>query len=300
MFKFGRKDKSKSEDKKKERKDSKKEKKSKDSNFSSEVDSGHERYTQLSYPPPVAPKPRTSHTSSASVNLKKDSSKPTGRGILKIRSSTKNKNATPEPPVNTNIDDPQILLQNTRLNEEFSWRSSPDSKASHIIDRKKRESIHSITMNIAPPSAPPPATATEKVYSVNLELPAVTPLPTSQSRDLVIARQPRGDFGFNLRWAPYKDSSSDLTRQVVYAEPGSSGDKSGIVAGDRIIEINGKNVESSRRDEVIDLIQKSSNPLLLKVQQISEISEFSLRSSVPVVRGAGSVGQAESVVSIRE
>ena len=52
-----------------------------------------------------------------------------------------------------------------------------------------------------------------------------------------------------------------------------------MIAGDRIIEINGQNVEKSSKEEVIGLIQKSADPLRLLVQQIPEISELSSRSA---------------------
>ena len=281
MFKFGRKDKTKSDDKKKERRESKKDKKQKDVVYD-KVDAGradgdNERYTPLKYPPPVAPKP-TQSSALTGINLKNGSKSSSSRGILKIKSSLK-KSSYSEPTVpHGKLDDPQTLLENTRRNEEMMWRTSPDGHRPLPIDRTKRESIHSITMNIAPPSGPPPASATEKVYSVDLQLPRLGPPQTSHNRHLSISRQPRGDFGFNLRWAPYHGRDG-LVRQVVHAEPGSSGSRSGVIAGDRIIEINGQNVEKSTKEEVIGLIQKSADPLRLLVQQIPEISELSSRSA---------------------
>lgn len=280
MFKFGRKDKTKSDEKKKERRESKKEKKQKDALYD-KVDGGgadgDERYTPLKYPPPVAPKP-TQTSSLSGVNLKNGGKSSSSRGILKIKSSLK-KSVYSEPVVpQGSLDDPQTLRENTRRNEEMMWRSSLDNRKPLSVDRKKRESIHSITMNIAPPSGPPPASATEKVYSVDLQLPRLGPPQTSHNRQLSISRQPRGDFGFNLRWAPYHGNDG-LVRQVVHAEPGSSGSRSGVIAGDRIIEINGHNVERSSKEDVIGLIQKSSDPLKLLVQQIPEISELSSRTA---------------------
>lgn len=282
MFKFGRKDKSKGEEKekKKERRDSKKEKKQKDVLYD-RVDNGggadEERYTH--YPPPVAPKPSTTHSSSLSgVNLHKNGGKSAAsRGILKIKSSLKKSSYSEPPPVHTNLDDPQVLLENTRRNEEIAWRTSLDNRKPTTIDRKKRESIHSITMAISPPSVPPPASATEKVYDVDLELPQVNLPRSTQNRELSISRQPRGDFGFNLRWAPYH-ADDGVVRQVVHAEPGSSGVRSGVIAGDRIIEINGQNVERTSKEEVISLIQKSADPLRLLVKQLPEVSELSSRT----------------------
>ena len=272
MFKFGRKDKSKSEDKKKERKDSKKEKKT--DSLDRTDDSGSERYTSVRYPPAVAPKPKNiSGLHAGTKNGKSHSTK----GILKIRSSNKAK-SDHHTTGSSKLDDDQILRENTRINEEYSWRVPPDAGVkSQAKDIRKRESIHSITMNIAPPSAPPPASAAEKVYSVDLELPTLMPPSSTTTRDVTILRQPKGDFGFNLRWAPYKDASTGIIRQAVHAEPGSSGAKSGIITGDRIVTVNGKNMEHSTREEVIALIQKSGETLRLQVQQIPEVRELNQR-----------------------
>lgn len=275
MFKFGRKDKTKdkSDDKKKEHKDSKKWRKSKEN---SPQDGGVEEFDRLTKtPPPVAPKPRPVQSSVLSVNLKSPSKPLTPKGILKLRSSLKSKNSDP---VNTPLsyDDVATLQQNTRYNEEMVWRTSPES--AQPLDKRKRESIHSITMNIAPPSIPPPDSPTEKVYSVSLELPSVSKPDPASERALTIHRQPSGDFGFNLRWAAYSEDPHSLSRPAVFAEPGTSGSKSGVIAGDRILEINGRNIEQCTREQVISLIQQSADPLLLKVQQIPEVKEISKRS----------------------
>ncbi|KAF6019499.1 hypothetical protein EB796_022191 [Bugula neritina] len=137
-------------------------------------------------------------------------------------------------------------------------------------------------MNIAPPSVPPPASATEKVYDVDLKLPSITPAPPMETRRLVISRQPTGDFGFNLRWAPYTNIATGVTHHAVHAEPGSSGSKSGVIAGDRIVEINGKNVEECSRDVVIASIQQSPDPLNLVVQQLVGVSELHRLANPPV------------------
>ncbi|XP_067938271.1 unconventional myosin-XVIIIa-like isoform X2 [Watersipora subatra] len=267
MFKFGRKDKDKSkgDEKKKERKESKKERKIKDTSPAlDETDT--ERYSPLRYPPPVAPKPSIKNGKPIRT-----------KGILKIRGSSKSKS---DHPVASSVADPlQILRENTRRNEEYSWRNSYDEDAAHGSGKRKRESIHSITMNIAPPTVPPPTSPAEKVYGVSLELPDLTASPSSNARELTVPRQPKGDFGFNLRWAPYKDGSRGVTRQVVHAEPGSSGTRSGIITGDRVIEVNGKNVEYDSREDVIALVHQSGDSVRLKVQQVAEVSELNMRSS---------------------
>lgn len=283
MFKFGRKEKSKTgDDHKKERRGSKKEKKNKDSRASPlPVDSDSERYTTV--PPPVAPKPKHSQSSVLNVNLKNTSKPLTPRGILKFRSSSKHKDAEPSNPSKI-VDDPAMLHENTRRNEQMIWKFSPDKPNAVPVrteyDRRKRESVHSLTVNISPPNIPPPTDINaEKVYSVNLQLPEISKPSPPSPRDLSIHRQPRGDFGFNLRWAPYVDYFGNSYPSVVFAEPGTSGEKSGVIPGDRIISINDINVENCSRENVISLIQNSDNPLNLRVQQIPESVELNKHCS---------------------
>ena len=66
-------------------------------------------------------------------------------------------------------------------------------------------------------------------------------------------------------------------RVVHFAEPGA-GTKDlalGLVPGDRLVEINGHNVESKSRDEIVEMIRQSGDSVRLKVQPIPELSELS-------------------------
>ncbi|NXD17514.1 MY18A protein, partial [Nothocercus nigrocapillus] len=66
-------------------------------------------------------------------------------------------------------------------------------------------------------------------------------------------------------------------RVVHFAEPGA-GTKDlalGLVPGDRLVEINGRNVESKTRDEIVEMIRQSGETVQLKVQPILELSELS-------------------------
>lgn len=292
MFRFSRKEKTKTDDKKKERKDSKKEKKLKDAGPNGEAEV--ERYTPINFSPPSQPV----QTSSAGSSLKASSSKPlTPRGILKFRSSSKSKSSGSNVGGNADSSVHVSTRENTRLNEEMGWRLPTDRPPSGGRDMRKRESIHSITMNIAPPSAPPPESPTEKVYSANLELPSVQPMEPRDTRELSIYRQPSGDFGFNLRWLPFTDSGSSLSRIAVFAEPGASGNKSGVMPGDRILEINGVNVEDSSKEEVVSLVHRSANPLKLTVQQLAELSELN-RNAVASSNKTASLSRHHGNVSV--
>nr|XP_035156794.2 unconventional myosin-XVIIIa isoform X7 [Callithrix jacchus] len=126
-----------------------------------------------------------------------------------------------------------------------------------------------------------------KKFPADLRLPPVVPLPPPALRELELQRRPTGDFGFSLRRTTMLDRGPEgqVYRRVVhFAEPGA-GTKDlalGLVPGDRLVEINGHNVESKSRDEIVEMIRQSGDSVRLKVQPIPELSELSrswLRSS---------------------
>ncbi|TSN39330.1 Unconventional myosin-XVIIIa [Bagarius yarrelli] len=120
----------------------------------------------------------------------------------------------------------------------------------------------------------------EKTFAANLRLPGVVPPPTPEIRELELQRRNTGDFGFSLRRTTMLDRAADgsVYRRVVhFAEPGA-GTKDlvlGLVPGDRLVEINGRNVESKSRDEIVEMIRQSGDSVRLKVQPILELSELS-------------------------
>lgn len=119
-----------------------------------------------------------------------------------------------------------------------------------------------------------------KKFPADLRLPAVVPPPPPALRELELQRRPTGDFGFSLRRTTMLDRSPEgqVYRRVVhFAEPGA-GTKDlalGLVPGDRLVEINGHNVESKSRDEIVEMIRQSGDSVRLKVQPIPELSELS-------------------------
>nr|XP_023411988.1 unconventional myosin-XVIIIa isoform X2 [Loxodonta africana] len=126
-----------------------------------------------------------------------------------------------------------------------------------------------------------------KRFPVDLRLPPVLPSPAPALRELELQRRPTGDFGFSLRRTTTLDRGLEgqaYRRVVHFAEPGA-GTKDlalGLVPGDRLVEINGHNVESKSRDEIVEMIRQSGDSVRLKVQSIPELSELSqswLRSS---------------------
>lgn len=120
----------------------------------------------------------------------------------------------------------------------------------------------------------------EKTFPALLQLPPVVPPSAPETRELEVQRRNTGDFGFSLRRTTMLDRSPDggVYRRVVhFAEPGA-GTKDlalGLVPGDRLVEINGRNVENKTRDEIVEMIRQSGDSVRLKVQPILELSELS-------------------------
>ncbi|XP_072738258.1 unconventional myosin-XVIIIa isoform X17 [Ciconia boyciana] len=147
-----------------------------------------------------------------------------------------------------------------------------------------------LTKQGVPPGHPctPPATSLRarvpeligKRFPAELRLPALVPPQPPTPRQLELQRRNTGDFGFSLRRTTMLDRAPDgqVYRRVVhFAEPGA-GTKDlalGLVPGDRLVEINGRNVESKSRDEIVEMIRQSGETVQLKVQPILELSELS-------------------------
>ncbi|XP_055475886.1 unconventional myosin-XVIIIa isoform X3 [Psammomys obesus] len=119
-----------------------------------------------------------------------------------------------------------------------------------------------------------------KRFPADLRLPAVVPPPPPALRELELQRRPTGDFGFSLRRTTMLDRAPEgqaYRRVVHFAEPGA-GTKDlalGLVPGDRLVEINGQNVENKSRDEIVEMIRQSGDSVRLKVQPIPELIELS-------------------------
>nr|XP_017533671.1 unconventional myosin-XVIIIa isoform X15 [Manis javanica] len=119
-----------------------------------------------------------------------------------------------------------------------------------------------------------------KRFPADLRLPPVAPPSAPALRELELQRRPTGDFGFSLRRTTMLDRGPEgqgYRRVVHFAEPGA-GTKDlalGLVPGDRLVEINGHNVESKSRDEIVEMIRQSGDSVRLKVQPIPELSELS-------------------------
>ncbi|KAM8818203.1 unconventional myosin-XVIIIa isoform 12-T12 [Rhynchonycteris naso] len=144
-----------------------------------------------------------------------------------------------------------------------------------------------------------------KRFPADLRLPPVVSPPPPVLRELELQRRPTGDFGFSLRRTTMLDRGPEgqVYRKVVhFAEPGA-GTKDlalGLVPGDRLVEINGHNVESKSRDEIVEMIRQSGDSVRLKVQPIPELSELSrswLRSGKGPCREPADVKTDEQIAA---
>ncbi|XP_048468534.1 unconventional myosin-XVIIIa isoform X8 [Rhincodon typus] len=135
------------------------------------------------------------------------------------------------------------------------------------------------TLSMASPNSLIPEIV-NKSFAADLRLPPVVPPLPTEPRELVLQRRNTGDFGFSLRRTTMLDRGPDgqvYRRTVHFAEPGA-GTKDlalGLMPGDRLVEINSKNVENRSRDEIVEMIRQSGDTVRLKVQPILELNELS-------------------------
>ncbi|XP_052072228.1 unconventional myosin-XVIIIa-like isoform X4 [Mytilus californianus] len=176
--------------------------------------------------------------------------------------------------------DPQKLQENTISN----------CLNAHIVGEQNGEIKHSVIngtgesspqLPTSPPKSPP-ETSHEKSFNAKLKLPDIIPPKPPRIRELVLQRQPTGGFGFSLRKGiiTEKGGGDEETKHfVIFAEPGSGpkAPQTGLIPGDRLVEVNGVNVQTMTREEVVEIIQKSGDILCISVQPIPELIELSVR-----------------------
>ena len=186
------------------------------------------------------------------------------------------------------LDDVNVLQDNTRLNEEMSGLT--DITQSQAAQLHASSAIPASASQILEPIEE--IVHTEKTFEgKSLLLPPLMPIKPPRIREVTVKRNAAGGFGFILRrGAP--DSTG--VRSVVFAEPslGPSSSQTGLLPGDRLVEVNGQNVEMKSREEIVELIKMVGDSLLLKVQPIPELIELSVRPG----KDGRSVDMQEDVV----
>ncbi|KAJ1186151.1 hypothetical protein NDU88_002934 [Pleurodeles waltl] len=169
-------------------------------------------------------------------------------------------------------------LSETSTPSEHSAAPSPQVEI-RVFDSQARELNATKAQSQPQPRVKVPEVV-GKTFPADLKLPPVLPPQPPEPRELELQRRKTGDFGFSLRRTTMLDRGADgqVYRRVVhFAEPGA-GTKDlalGLVPGDRLVEINGRNVESKARDEIVEMIRQSGDTVRLKVQPILELGELS-------------------------
>lgn len=236
--------------------------------------------------------------------------KPTKRGILKGTSSFRMEAQTSD--FIQTVDDDERLVINTIANEEYIYDIPSRIKSSFqtadttaLTKSPVSTSSEYSSAAQSPVQSPmtPLASAMDagegvgdshaiKNYSVELKLPAISGPRLPKVRTLTLSRQTSGDFGFCLRRAftdlghlpqNVADSSGTASKrkESLFAEPKefNRNNPTGLLPGDRLLEVNDTSVAEMTREEVADLIRASGDAVKLVVQPVPELSELTVRST---------------------
>lgn len=121
-----------------------------------------------------------------------------------------------------------------------------------------------------------PSEKTLEEMGVDLKLPEVQPAISGVARVIKLNRRSSGDFGFALRRANAPGSG----KTVHFVEPVGTNGSGGLLPGDRLVEVNGVNVENEPRERIIEMIAMSGEEVVIKVIPVPELSELSVRSGL--------------------
>ncbi|WKY03227.1 hypothetical protein Q1695_004738 [Nippostrongylus brasiliensis] len=114
-----------------------------------------------------------------------------------------------------------------------------------------------------------------------LALPALAPVQV-KVRTLTLHKGITGDFGFSIRRVQFPSSRRGGLKTVVFAEPSEvrtgpprpDDVKNGLLPGDQLIKIDGKNVDSMSRDELQNAVRSAGEQIVLEVKSVPELAEF--------------------------
>ena len=113
------------------------------------------------------------------------------------------------------------------------------------------------------------------VKGVSLSLPDVKPAVEGLPRICNLRRQSNGGFGFALRRSTTTDN-----QEIYLAEPLGDGSTTCLLPGDKLLEVNGHNVDKLSREKIVELVASSGNEVRLKVVPVPELAELTMRSGV--------------------
>ena len=102
----------------------------------------------------------------------------------------------------------------------------------------------------------------EKLKGVDLKLPELKKSTKEDtSRVVFIDRTSTGDFGFTIRRSTIEDGN-----KIVHTIEPTGKDTYGLLPGDRVVEVNGENVENYRRDNIIEKIAKTGIIMIILLE----------------------------------
>ncbi|XP_076367271.1 unconventional myosin-XVIIIa-like isoform X2 [Tachypleus tridentatus] len=212
--------------------------------------------------------------------------KPLGLHVKSSYSSMQCTSPVKSPSITSNLSSPQGSLANEMMALMDQMGSTKSSKSS-VLHLEPTPSVlvedERRTLFTAPPGEQAGLDVVWKSYDDDLELPSIAPPKPPRARSLTIQRQPAGDFGFSLRRAPVGEHRglppTDKKQTIIFAEPSNleRGNETGLLPGDRLLEVNGVVIENKSREEIIELIKTSGDSVTLKVQPVPELSELSVQ-----------------------
>lgn len=167
------------------------------------------------------------------------------------------------------LDSDSLLQTNTLKNELIVYENVPRVSSIDSLTDSTTNSSFATPFNLSP-------SGNEYLtddFDENLKLPSV-PILKVEPRLLTINRRagPGSDFGFSLRRGLVSENPNKNLKPVIFAEPGQ--DKThytGLLPGDKLIEVNGSPVLEKNRDEIIDMIKSSETSVIVKVNKIEII-----------------------------
>ena len=164
-------------------------------------------------------------------------------------------------------------------------RQPPKASSSNKSTSSSSGKSYSSSLVVAParkssskPSQPEIVSPTERsldVKGVSLALPAVNPAVEGLPRICNLPRQPNGGFGFALRRSYTSDN-----QEIYLAEPLGEATSTNLLPGDKLLEVNGFNVENLSREKIVELVASSDSEVRLKVVPVPELAELTVRSGL--------------------
>lgn len=162
------------------------------------------------------------------------------------------------------LDSDSLLQTNTLKNELIVYENVPRVSSIDSFTDSTTNSSFATPFNLSPSGND---YLTDELDE-NLKLPCI-PTVKVVPRILTINRRsgPGSDFGFSLRRGLVSENPTKSLKPVIFAEPGQ--DKThytGLLPGDKLIEVNGSPVSEKNRDEIIDMIKSSETSVTVKVK----------------------------------